>query len=57
MVRDPVCGMMIEEAAAAATSRHNGRTIYFCAVSCKEKFDANPEKYSNADGGKAPAGV
>ncbi|MGD0263519.1 MAG: heavy metal translocating P-type ATPase [Candidatus Methylomirabilota bacterium] len=57
MVRDPVCGMMIEEAAAAATSRHNGRTIYFCAVSCKEKFDVNPEKYSNGDGGKAPAVV
>ena len=57
MVRDPVCGMMIEEAAAAATSRHNGRTIYFCAVSCKEKFDINPEKYSNGDGGKVPAGV
>lgn len=55
MVRDPVCGMMIEEAAAAATSRHDGRTIYFCAVSCKEKFDANPEKYSNGGGGKAPA--
>jgi len=47
--------MSIEEADAAATSRHDGRTIYFCAVSCKEKFDANPEKYSNGDGGKAPA--
>lgn len=57
MVRDPVCGMMIEEAAAAATSRYDGRTIYFCAVSCKEKFDANPEKYSNGEGGKAPAAV
>jgi len=57
MVRDPVCGMMIEEAAAAATSRYDGRTIYFCAVSCKEKFDANPEKYSNGDGGKAPTVV
>ena len=57
MVRDPVCGMMIEEAAAAATSRHNGRTIYFCAVSCKEKFDVNPEKYSNGESGKAPAVV
>ena len=57
MVRDPVCGMMIEEAAAAPTSRHNGRTIYFCAVSCKEKFDVNPEKYSNGESGKAPAVV
>jgi Cu+-exporting ATPase len=56
-VRDPVCGMSIEEAEAAATSLHNGRTIYFCAVRCKEKFDANPEKYSNGGGGKAPTVV
>ena len=49
MVRDPVCGMTIEEADAAATSRHEGRTIYFCAISCKQKFDAAPEKYLNGD--------
>ncbi|MFI5338896.1 MAG: HAD-IC family P-type ATPase, partial [Candidatus Methylomirabilales bacterium] len=57
MVRDPVCGMSIEEAEAATTSRHNGQTIYFCAVGCKEKFDANPDKYSNGEGGKTPTVV
>jgi len=55
MVRDPVCGMTIDEADAAATSRHDGRTIYFCAVSCKEKFDAAPEKYLDGDSQAAPA--
>ena len=55
MVRDPVCGMTIEEADAAATSRHDGQTIYFCAVSCKEEFDAAPEKYLDGGSqGKAP---
>jgi Cu+-exporting ATPase len=38
---------MIEEAGAVARSRHDGRTLYFCALSCKEKFDAAPEKYLN----------
>ncbi|MBI2455147.1 MAG: heavy metal translocating P-type ATPase [candidate division NC10 bacterium] len=57
MVRDPVCGMTIEEADAAATSRHDGQTIYFCAVSCKEKFDAAPEKYLNGDSRGEPAPV
>ncbi|MBI4841094.1 MAG: heavy metal translocating P-type ATPase [candidate division NC10 bacterium] len=57
MVRDPVCGMTIEEADAAATSRHDGQTIYFCAVSCKEKFDAAPEKYLNGGSRGEPAPV
>ena len=55
MVRDPVCGMMIEEADAAATSRHDGQTIYFCAIGCKEKFDAAPEKYLNGGSRGEPA--
>ncbi|HSB82544.1 MAG TPA: heavy metal translocating P-type ATPase [Candidatus Methylomirabilis sp.] len=49
-VRDPVCGMRLEAADAAATSRHDGRTYYFCAVDCRRKFDASPEQYANGDG-------
>ncbi len=45
MVTDPVCKMNIDEKKAAAQSVYNGKTYYFCAVSCKQKFDANPEKY------------
>ena len=30
---------------AAGTSVHNGTTYYFCALSCKAKFDANPSAY------------
>ena len=55
VVRDPVCGMTIEDADAAATSRHNGQTIFFCAVSCKEKFDAAPERYLDGGGRTMPA--
>jgi YHS domain-containing protein len=43
--KDPVCGMMIDEKKAAGNSVYKGTTYYFCAKSCKEKFDKNPEHY------------
>ncbi len=46
MVTDPVCKMTIDENKAAAKSDYNGKTYYFCAISCKKKFDANPEQYT-----------
>jgi len=45
MAKDPVCNMNVDEAKAAATSIFKGVTYYFCALSCKEKFDKEPEKY------------
>ncbi len=43
--RDPVCGMMVDEEKAAATSVYKGVTYYFCAKGCKIAFDRDPEKY------------
>lgn len=45
MATDPVCKMHVDEAKAAATSLFRGVTYYFCAKSCKEKFDKEPDKY------------
>lgn len=45
MARDPVCGMTVEEATAAAKSDYKGQTYYFCAAGCKKAFDADPEKF------------
>ena len=45
MVKDPVCGMEIDAATAAGSSEYEGATYYFCAVGCKEAFDAEPSKY------------
>lgn len=45
MVIDPVCGMEIEEAEAAASRTYKGKTYYFCSQACREKFDQNPEEY------------
>ena len=45
MVRDPVCGMDIEEKKAAARVSHEGKTYYFCAVACREVFTRTPARY------------
>ena len=47
MERDVVCGMQVDPAKAPAKSEYNGKTYYFCALSCKKKFDANPGQYAN----------
>ena len=49
MVKDPVCGMTIDEKKAAGTSEYQGKTYYFCAPGCKVKFDANPASYAGKD--------
>lgn len=49
-VEDPVCGMTIESKEAAASSRWDGTTYYFCSTGCKEAFDTDPAGY--ASGGK-----
>lgn len=45
MERDPVCGMQVDPARAAAKIAHAGRDFYFCSRGCSEKFKLNPEKY------------
>lgn len=46
MAKDPVCGMMVDEKKAAATSTYQGQTYYFCSVGCKQDFDRNPAQYA-----------
>jgi P-type Cu+ transporter len=36
---DPICGMTVDPAHAAGWSRRDGRTFYFCSLSCKQKFN------------------
>jgi YHS domain-containing protein len=45
MVLDVVCNMEINEKTAKWKSEYKGKTYYFCAPMCKQKFDRNPEKY------------
>jgi len=45
---DPVCGMEVDPATAAASTCHNGTKIFFCAEGCKKTFETNPKAYSVA---------
>lgn len=44
-MRDPVCGMDVVPTRAVATSLYADQTYYFCAHTCKERFDKEPERY------------
>jgi YHS domain-containing protein len=45
-VTDPVCGMEIDSAAAAASEEYGGKTYYFCSEACHQQFVAAPEQYA-----------
>lgn len=45
LVGDPVCGMQIDPAKAAARRTHMGQTFHFCSSGCAAAFDADPNKY------------
>lgn len=45
--RDTVCGMEVGEGEAAGQSVYQGQTYYFCSTSCKERFDAHPEEFTD----------
>ncbi len=44
-VKDPVCGMEIEEAEAKAKETYNGKTYHFCSTNCRDKFVNSPENF------------
>jgi uncharacterized protein len=50
--RDPVCGMTVDRHKTPYRSEWHGKTVYFCSAGCKERFDAEPERY--LDGREAP---
>src|SRR5688572_31609296 len=45
MERDVVCGMQVDPARAAGSTRHDGKTYYFCSKGCLQRFQADPAKY------------
>jgi YHS domain-containing protein len=52
---DPVCGMQVQTANAPAHASHNRQTFWFCSDRCKERFEANPERYATK--GAEPEGM
>lgn len=51
MATDPVCGMTVDERAAAGSVVHAGKPYYFCSSRCQHEFEAHPAQY--AASGKA----
>ena len=47
---DTVCKMLVSPETAAAKYEYDGKIYYFCAVGCKERFAAEPEKFLVGNG-------
>ena len=40
---DPICGMTVDPATAAAKREHGGKTYWFCSAGCAAKFSTDPD--------------
>lgn len=49
-VKDPVCGVNLDERTAIYKSIHEKRIYYFHSPACQAEFVKNPMKYVNQDG-------
>jgi YHS domain-containing protein len=44
-MKDPVCGMDVDEKTSQYKTRYGNETYYFCSQTCKTQFDKNPMKF------------
>lgn len=47
MIKDPVCGMVVDPAKAVTTIEYKEKIYYFCTSDCKTAFEQRPEKFVN----------
>ncbi len=47
-VKDPVCGMRVDEWTAVITREYGGARYVFCSSRCRERFDADPDEFRAA---------
>jgi Cu+-exporting ATPase len=45
LVKDPVCGMMVDPHTTSHRAQYAGQTYYFCSQGCQSKFEADPTRY------------
>lgn len=65
LANDPVCGMQICTADAPARARHAGADYWFCSDGCRERFLAEPSRFTGGGawekarggGGDSPTGA
>ncbi len=48
VVRDPVCGMIVDPEKSEHAVEHDGHIYVFCSASCREKFTSDPTVYTTA---------
>ena len=56
---DPVCGMRVDRETAKHRLDYRGEQYFFCGARCRERFEAEPEKFlkPREPGPAAPAGA
>lgn len=52
---DPVCGMKVNPATAKHRFAYQGHDYFFCGGRCRERFEAEPEKYFKPREAEPPA--
>ena len=50
---DPVCGMKVNPAEAAASLEFQGKSYHFCSTGCHRKFSENPAAFLQSPEGDA----
>ena len=50
LAKDPVCGMSVEPAKAAATREYLGEKYFFCSTRCAERFEKEPQRFLASPG-------
>lgn len=48
VVKDPVCGMEVNDLKKLLSAVHNGKDYYFCSEYCKKTFKNDPADYMPA---------
>ncbi|MBN8189047.1 heavy metal translocating P-type ATPase [Salipiger thiooxidans] len=48
VIRDPVCGMIVDPAVGKPALEHDGHCYHFCSEGCRDKFRADPGAYLTA---------
>jgi putative ABC transport system ATP-binding protein len=56
-VRDPVCGMRVDEWTAEVVTEHAGQRYVFCSNRCLERFRATPHRYLESDPEHSSVGI
>ncbi|MBD0413541.1 heavy metal translocating P-type ATPase [Oryzicola mucosus] len=48
VLRDPVCGMVVDPSAGKPSVEHDGHVYHFCCAGCRDKFVKEPDSYISA---------